>query len=63
MGRAREQLFHWSGLDDTSGVHHGDPVAELRHETEVVRNKDDGELAFALSLVQNLDDLGLNRDV
>src|SRR2546425_624918 len=39
--RIREQIGHGRGLDDLSGVHHGDPIAELRNHREVMGDVED----------------------
>ena len=50
-------------LDDLADVHHGDPGRDVPHDREVVRDEEIGELELRLQVFEQVDDLGLNRDV
>ncbi len=50
-------------LDDAPEVHDGDAGRDLRDDREVVRNVEIGEGVVALEVLQQVDDLRLDRDV
>ena len=50
-------------LDDLSGVHHRDAVGATGHHAEVVGDEQDRHAAIAPQLLEQLEDLGLHRDV
>ena len=50
-------------LDDLTGVHHRHPVGHLGHDPEVVGDEDDAHAEIGLELPDELEDLGLDRDV
>ena len=50
-------------LDDLAEVHHGDAVAHVAHDGEVVGDEDHRQAELALQLAQQVEDLGLDRDV
>ena len=60
---ALEDLLDGALLDGAAGVHHDDPVAELRDHAEVVRDEQDRRAVAVAQPSQQLEDLGLERDV
>ena len=64
MARRFHDLTRRPGLHDVAGIDHADAVAHLRDDTEVVGDQYDGCSALALlQAAQQLEDLGLHRDV
>ena len=63
MQRLLEDRRHRAFLDDPAEVHHGDALAEVAHDAEVVRDEDEGELAPVAQLVEQDQDLRLHADV
>jgi hypothetical protein len=61
--RLAEQRHDVGLLHDLAGVHHGDPVAHLGHDAEVVRDQDDRGPGLVAELAHEIEDLGLDRDV
>ena len=58
-----EDLVEGGVLDDLPGVHHEDPVGDLCDDPEVVGDQDDRQIALPVEAVDQLQDLGLDRDV
>lgn len=58
-----EQLFDRCLLDELAGVHHVDAVADLRDDAHVVGDKEDRQVTLGLDVLEEFDDLGLNRHV
>ena len=58
-----EDLLDRALLDDLAVLHDHDAVAERAHDLEVVRDEEVGEARLVLQLAQQLDDLGLHRQV
>ena len=50
-------------LDDLAEVHHRDPVGDVLHDAEVVRDEQVGQAELGLQVLQQVDDLRLDRDV
>ena len=50
-------------LDDRAQVHHGDAVGDVADDGEVVRDEQVGERELLLQLLEQVDDLRLDRDV
>ena len=63
MQGRRVQLGRRSELDDLTQVHDGDPVGDVANDTEVVRDEQVGEIELVLKLGEQIEYLGLNRDV
>ena len=59
----REQRPRRCLLDDLAGVHHGDLVGAAGHHAEVVRDEQHRHVAVPLLLGEQVEDLGLHRDV
>ena len=63
VDRVPEDLRRGRGLDDLARVHDRDPVAELDHQREVVRDEQDREADLRLELLDLRQDLALHDDV
>ena len=63
MPRIVEDLLRGAVLYDLARVHDRDTVRHIGDDAEVVGDEDDGELALRLQLVDQLQDLGLDRHV
>ncbi len=63
MERMRVELVAWCALDDPAEVHHRDLVRDVLDDGEVVRDEEVGQPEVALQVGQQVDDLGLDRDV
>ena len=59
----RVQLVAVGHLHDLAEVHHRDAVADVAYHGEVVRDEQVGELEFPLQVVEQVDDLSLDRHV
>ena len=62
LGRT-EDCGSRTSLDDLPGIHHGDVVAELGRQREVVGHEEYGEVLGLAQLTQEIDDLRLDRHV
>ena len=58
-----EHVLARAVLNDLSGVHDRDPVRHVRDDAEVVRYEDDRQMSLLLELVDELEDLSLNRHI
>ena len=58
-----EQHFARRHLDDLAGAHHHDPVGDIVHHREVVRDEQIGDFELLLQILQQVEDLGLDRDI
>ena len=63
MPRVGEQFGLLGDLDDAAEIHHGDAVADMGDDGEIVRDEQIGEAVLALQVDQQIDHLGLDRDV
>ena len=63
MARVGEQLGLVGDLDDAPEIHHGDAVADMGDDREIMRDEQIGEAVLALQVDQQIDHLGLDRDV
>ena len=63
MARVVEQLFYIRKLDDLSCVQNGNTVSDIRYDTKVVGNKHDSVVVLFLKILDQLQDLCLNRNV
>ena len=63
MARRRVERAGRSGLDELAAIHHGDPVRDVPDHRQVVRDEEVGEAELGLEVLQQVDDLGLDRDV
>ena len=62
IGRAKSSSTG-AELDDHAEVHHRDPVGDVADDAEVVRDEDVREVELVLQVVEQVDDLRLDRDV
>ena len=62
-GIVEHRLDRTAGLDDLTGVHHGDVVADVGDDAEVVADDDHREPGVADQSTQQAEDLGLHGDV
>jgi hypothetical protein len=53
----REELRRCGALGYAASIHHGNPVAGLRHDTEVMGYQQDAHAEFAPKIEQQLQDL------
>ena len=63
MERPLVELGRRSLLDDLAEVHDGDAVAHVADDAEIVRDEDVGQPAPLLQIPQEVEHLGLHRDV
>ena len=63
MVRSAEDRLRIADLHDPPEVHHGDPVGEVAHDAQVVRDDQVARLALELQLGEHVEDGGLDRDV
>ena len=63
VDRVRIHLIGGADLDDLAQVHHRDPVGDVADDAEVVRDEEIGELELVLEVLEQVDDLRLDRDV
>ncbi|KQR30022.1 hypothetical protein ASF91_14395 [Rhizobium sp. Leaf155] len=61
--RCLQDLPLLAGLNNTTVSHHGDTVARLGDDTEIVRDKNDGEPALIAQVQQKMEDLRLDCNV
>ena len=63
MKRRRQQGVIARELDDLASMHHGDTAAQVADHGEIVRNEDQRQREALLYVVEQIENLGLNRDV
>ena len=63
MARVSENGRGGSGLDDLSGIHHQDPVAESRDDGQVVADEEHGQAKVTAQALDELQDLVLDGHV
>ena len=63
MQRAVVQRFGLRDLADMASVEDADAIRYRAHDAHIVRDEETGELLFLLQGVQQVEDLGLDRDV
>src|SRR5205807_6097661 len=61
--RVGVDLFGVRDLDDLAEVHHGDPVAQVADDRQVVGDEQVGQVELVLEVLQEVHDLRLDRDV
>ncbi len=52
-----------TGFDDLPGIHDIDAVTKASHHSEIMGNKDDGHVELLLHLLDEFQNLSLNRDI
>src|SRR3954463_10001294 len=63
MARIVEQVGLLGDLDDAPQIHHSDAVTDMGNDGEIVRDEQIGEAVLALQVDQQIDYLGLDRDI
>ncbi len=63
MARPEIDLLGVALLDDPAQVHHGDPVADVAHDRQVVGDEEEGQPEPGLEVGEEVDDLGLGGHV
>src|SRR3954447_25773982 len=63
MLRCGEYLLPWRHLDDLAEIHHGNAVRHVLDDREIVADEEQRETELALQILQQVDDLRLDRDV
>ncbi len=63
MERIGEELPFWTLLDQTACVHDENLVCHIRDDAQVMGDEDDRRAVDAAKAIQEVDDLGLDRDV
>src|ERR1700730_5836028 len=63
MERGGIKLAGWRGLDDATEIHHGNAPADMLDDRQIVGNKEISETEFLLQVLQQIDDLGLDRHI
>ena len=58
-----EDLGGRRDLHDPSDVHHRHAVADVLHNAKVVRNEEVGQPQIVLQVFEEVEDLGLDRDI
>ena len=63
VSRPAIELTSRRHLDDLAQVHHRDPVGDVLNDRQVVRDEEIGQVELGLQALEQVDDLGLDRDV
>ena len=63
MQRRGEQRVARRELDDAAEIHHGDAMADVLHDREIVRDEEVGDAEFSLQVDHQVDHLRLHRNV
>ena len=63
MNRVAEQRARRRQLDEAAGAHHGDAVGDVVDDREVVADEQVGEAELLLQVLEQVEDLRLDRDV
>jgi hypothetical protein len=50
-------------LDDTARIHDPDPVRDMADDREIMRDEQVGEAELALQILEQVDDLGADRNI
>ena len=58
-----EDLVGLGQFHDTADVHHRHAIADVSHDTEVVRDEEIRQPKVSLQVEQEIQDLGLHRDI
>src|SRR4030088_1524596 len=61
MQRRGIKLAGGRGLDDAAEIHHGNAPADVLDDREIMGNEEIGEPELLLQILQEIDDLGLDR--
>src|ERR1700675_3327718 len=57
------KLAGWRGLDDAPEIHDGNALADMLDHRQIMGNKEISEPEFLLQVLQQIDDLGLDRNI
>ena len=57
------QLVGRSRFDDASQIHHADGVGNMSHDRQIVRDEDVRQAELLLQVAQQVDHLGLDRNI
>src|SRR5699024_9647699 len=57
------QLIAIGQLDDLAEIHHGDPYGDVSNDRKVVGDEEIGQPELVLQILEQVDDLRLNRDI
>ena len=63
MLRIGEDRFARTRFDDLPLLHHGNTIADIADDGEVVADEEAGQAELALGVLEQVQDLGLDRDV
>ncbi len=63
MQRAVEQRIAIRQLDDAPEIHHGDAVAEMPHDRQIMRDEQIGQAQAVAQILEQVHDLRLDRHV
>ena len=63
MARVVEDFTRRADLDDPAQVHDGDPVRQVAHDGQVVRDEQQGQTQLFAELAEQIQDLRLHRYV
>jgi hypothetical protein len=63
MARPLEQLVGRRHLDDLAQIHDGDAVADVANDVEIVGDENERKPEFLAQLLEQIDDLRLDRGV
>src|SRR5258705_964 len=58
-----KDLLPWRHLDDLAEIHHGDTVRHVLDNSQIVADEQQREAELALQILQQVDDLRLDRNV
>src|SRR5690554_6330987 len=61
--RALEELLGGRQFDDPPQIHHRDAIRDMLHDREVMGDKKIAKIILFLKILEQVDDLGLDRDV
>ena len=63
MERTGEQIACGAALAQTSGIHHGNRIAGLCDDAEIMRDQDNGQAAPVAQIEKEAEDLRLHRHI
>ena len=63
MHGVKKQFANIGVFNDLTGIHYGDPLGHLRHDSEIMGDQEDGCVEICFQIVHEIQDLSLNRDI
>ena len=63
MGWPVIDLFAGTNLDNLPHVEHPNPVADISYDGKVMRNEYERELSGLTNILEEIDDMGLDRNI